>query len=141
MRELLQLTSILEVLYLESRFYCILQAYWNSLDEEFTSREIFAVIEKFQRNGACLGAGTKGGSDKKNVILSYCNLISLFKDKISPFQTKGIVQGHAYSILDVKYCQSICFIKLRNPWGTFEWTGNWSDKSSLWATNPGAHQL
>ncbi len=23
-------------------------------------------------------------------------------------------------------------MKIRNPWGKFEWTGDWSDKSSLW---------
>ena len=25
-------------------------------------------------------------------------------------------------------------IKLRNPWGKGEWTGDWSDASSLWTT-------
>ena len=47
----------------------------------------------------------------------------------------GIVSGHAYAILDVREVQrngKERILKLRNPWGSKEWEGDWSDKSSKW---------
>ncbi len=48
----------------------------------------------------------------------------------------GIISGHAYSLIDVHEFehlgQLVRLIKLRNPWGLGEWTGDWSDKSHLW---------
>lgn len=47
------------------------------------------------------------------------------------------IVGHAYSIIDVKAPMSLGeqhrLVCLRNPWGSFEWTGDWSDNSPLWA--------
>jgi hypothetical protein len=44
----------------------------------------------------------------------------------------GIVQGHAYSVLKLVQADEHKLICVRNPWGTGEWTGDWSDDSSLW---------
>lgn len=53
----------------------------------------------------------------------------------------SIVPGHAYSILNIKTpmltTSTVRLLKLRNPWGSFEWTGDWSDASNLWSTHPG----
>jgi len=51
----------------------------------------------------------------------------------------GVVQGHAYTILTV--IKDIAgsgndLIQLRNPWGSGEWTGDWSDHSNLWQRYP-----
>eukprot|EP00298_Acanthocystis_sp_HF-20_P012618 c19977_g1_i1.p1 GENE.c19977_g1_i1~~c19977_g1_i1.p1 ORF type:complete len:483 (-),score=135.09 c19977_g1_i1:153-1601(-) len=48
----------------------------------------------------------------------------------------GLVEGHAYSLLSVKEIDDIKLIQLRNPWGEFEWTGDWSDKSEMWNKYP-----
>ena len=50
---------------------------------------------------------------------------------ISP---EGIIQGHAYAILDVKEFEGERLLQLRNPHGNggAEWNGDWSDGSYKW---------
>ena len=48
---------------------------------------------------------------------------------------QGIVSSHAYAILDTQVVirdGEERIIQMRNPWGTGEWKGDWSDKSSKW---------
>jgi hypothetical protein len=69
---------------------------------------------------------------------------------------EGLVAGHAYSIIQAKEvtntvtvgvgnvklgvhigsAKKLRLVQLRNPWGTFEWKGDWSDKSKLWKKHP-----
>jgi calpain-15 len=50
-----------------------------------------------------------------------------------PENDAGLVPGHAYTIL---HCQEGAngekLMQMRNPWGSFEWKGEWSDNSPLW---------
>jgi calpain-15 len=41
---------------------------------------------------------------------------------------EGLIYGHAYSIIKVISCQGHQLLKIRNPWGNFEWQGDWCDK-------------
>lgn len=52
----------------------------------------------------------------------------------------GLVTGHAYSIISglevtLDDGSSVKLLKVRNPWGTGEWTGDWSDSSRLWTSS------
>jgi hypothetical protein len=40
----------------------------------------------------------------------------------------GLVGGHAYSVLKIVEAQGHQLIQCRNPWGSGEWTGEWSDQ-------------
>lgn len=43
--------------------------------------------------------------------------------------------GHAYTILSVAEAEGNKLLCLRNPWGKFEWKGDWSDDSPLWTSS------
>ena len=44
----------------------------------------------------------------------------------------GLISGHAYSLISIHqfeaYGEQVRLLKLRNPWGKFEWNGPWSDE-------------
>lgn len=74
---------------------------------------------------------------KKYLIVCYS-----MKNDISVSKKSGLIKGHCYSILDVVSVERrssrvpLRLLKIRNPWGNFEWTGDWSDRSSLWLQHP-----
>lgn len=51
-------------------------------------------------------------------------------------QDTGIANQHAYGLVAAKKINfegsSLTLVQLRNPWGNYEWNGEWSDKSDLW---------
>jgi calpain-15 len=49
----------------------------------------------------------------------------------------GLVGQHSYGLLKAKEINlengdTARLVQLRNPWGSFEWTGDWGDSSELW---------
>ena len=49
----------------------------------------------------------------------------------------GLVAQHSYGLLKVSeitdmFGDKVKLVLLRNPWGDFEWTGDWGDNSDLW---------
>ena len=53
-----------------------------------------------------------------------------------PDKKMGIISGHSYSVLSLhsfKHAGTrVKLLKLRNPYGNEEWTGDWSDESDKW---------
>ena len=78
------------------------------------SGELWTEMCHFADNGYLMGAGSHSGSDAD--INAY-----------------GIVQGHAYAILDcIQVDPYTRLVQLKNPWGETEWKGDWSDNSAKW---------
>ena len=48
----------------------------------------------------------------------------------------GLITRHAYSVTGLARVRGQLgdthLVRLRNPWGKGEWTGEWSDKSEKW---------
>lgn len=49
----------------------------------------------------------------------------------------GLLKNHAYSVIEILELKTRDgdiqnLLKIRNPWGSLEWNGDWSDESPLW---------
>jgi len=68
----------------------------------------------------CIMAAGKYGEDK------------FTETGLDPSNKAGLVPGHAYSLIEAKEGCGVKLVRLRNPWGRFEWKGAYSDDSNLW---------
>lgn len=84
--------------------------------------KMFKLLCKFERAQAVLCASSRGIDNTLN-------------DGRGSFEG-GIVAGHAYSIISAAEKRGQKLLRLRNPWGTFEFKGKRSDKDDAWVANP-----
>ena len=92
-----------------------------------SSKDLFYRLRKHFDNGCIMACGSRGQDNTR---------------EMGRGSVKGsIVGGHAYSILGMYEpsltTEKVQLLKLRNPWGSFEWKGEWSDKSAEWTDYPG----
>ena len=94
--------------------------------ERHASEDMFFLVRKYVKAGALMGASIDSDGENKD-------------------DSKGLVAGHAYSVLDARSFQAaegrINLLHLRNPWGTFEWKGAWSDNAPEWGQYPNVKSL
>ncbi|KAJ7955438.1 calpain-type cysteine protease DEK1 [Quillaja saponaria] len=89
---------------------------------DLASGRLWSQLLRFKQEGFLLGAGSPSGSD---VHIS----------------SSGIVQGHAYSLLQIREVDGHKLVQIRNPWANeVEWNGPWSDSSPEW-TDRMKHKL
>ena len=87
----------------------------NEKSENWEDAEMFEVLHKHDTNGALLGCG--GVTDEG--------------------KAQGLIKGHAYSVLDVHEADGEKLVQIRNPWGSSEWSGKWSDgDAETWDAHP-----
>jgi len=87
-------------------------------DERHDLAALGAKLGRYEAAGWLMGAGSAAGSDTAT-------------------SERGIAQGHAYAVLGVRAvdehaCCAAHLVKLRNPCGAVEWSGDWCDASPLW---------
>jgi calpain-15 len=82
--------------------------------------ELFVKIKEGEKRGYLMAASAGSTNASKELL-----------------ENLGLIGNHSYGILDVRetlneFEEEIKLIRLRNPWGDFEWNGDWSDDSDLW---------
>lgn len=88
----------------------------------YEHEEVFHAMVYHLAIGNLVAASTEGDDDGSNV--------------------QGVVKNHAYSVVGAKEVDSrtglLRMVQVRNPHGAggLEWSGDWSDKSTLWAKYP-----
>jgi len=96
---------------------------FRDLKDDKEREEFYEKLLRCDKQKCCMAA-SKQGEDK------------FTETGEDPANKAGLVPGHAYSLIDVKKGvvggQTIRLIRLRNPWGRFEWQGEWGDKSRQW---------
>lgn len=85
---------------------------------------------------------TKYDAEEFFALLAYydqsnCLMTASVRGEVMEGRRKdGLIENHAYSVLEVQKAHGKCMIKLRNPWGGDEWKGAFGDKSKDWDTYP-----
>lgn len=79
--------------------------------ESIANGSLWARLRDLAADGHLLACGSHSGKD-------------------TDVSDLGIVQGHAYSILRVVELDGHRLLQVRNPWGSTEWKGRWSDADS-----------
>jgi len=94
-------------------------------EESHEQDELFDLLRYYHRHRAVLCCGGVTGAG----------------------EAMGLVQKHAFSLLQVRTVRAhwetdkfFRFVQIRNPWGTGEWTGPWSDNSEEWKKYPAVAQ-
>jgi len=80
----------------------------TSVKKEINDGTFWATLRSLNSDGHLLGCGSGAGKD-------------------TDISDMGIVKGHAYSLLRVEEIDGHRLVQLRNPWGSTEWKGKWSD--------------
>lgn len=58
---------------------------------------------------------------------------------VEALEKLGLIGNHSYGLLGCveitdQFNESVKLFQLRNPWGDFEWKGDWGDDSDCWTT-------
>ena len=121
---------------------------FRGTSEKYTKDEMWNILLNYVDDKSLIGAS--GGKDMGQGLGgagSGPNSGGLNGEQLN--EAHGLVGGHAYSILDARELGLIPglslgggvlgqtrLVRLRNPWGEYEWKGAWSDGAKEWDQNP-----
>lgn len=69
--------------------------------------------------------------DSNGALISACVIEEIIDN--SPINRHGgLIPGYSYTILQLRETRYEKLLNIRNPWGYFEWDGDWSNNSTCW---------
>lgn len=112
---------------------------FKTTKEKYSNDQVWTLLKKY---------------DKQKALISASIGKVEYRDNDGPageqmLEKEGLVAGHAYSVISAMEVsetlpgglpkpggESFRMLKIRNPWGSYEWKGKWSDKSKMWNKYP-----
>ena len=91
----------------------------ENVQELVRSGRLWNMIKHYDSEGYLMSGGTPG-------------VDNFTESNNGPEAKGGLIPGHAYSIIVAKEHKGVKLLNIRNPWGSFEWDGDWADNSQLW---------
>jgi len=103
---------------------------WRSVGMKYVSLTSSNPTPTFDENGLF---GMMAYFDQCNCLF----VASITGDVRERRRPDGLIENHAYTVLEVQKACGQCVVKLRNPWGgDYEWNGKFSDKWRGWRDFP-----
>lgn len=107
------------------------QVHFDALDEYRDDDEMFEIIRKFDSIKSVMCASSAPGAGNKDIVPGHAYTL-VGAHRVRP----SIIAKLAAEAGLKNRTETIRLVKLRNPWKTFEWKGDWSDSSPLWTEHP-----
>lgn len=87
---------------------------YDLFDEDTDEKEVWEKIQYCDKESYIMVCGSRGSDERRTEF--------------------GIIQGHAYTIINAHLIRGEKVLEMRNPWGDEnEWNGRWSDSSNEWS--------
>eukprot|EP01041_Mallomonas_annulata_P004099 gene4099-8154_t len=101
--------------------------------EQIKNGSLFRKLQEYDEQGDLMSVSTPG---EDRLTEGEAQRVTLTAEgKLGT----GLIAGHAYSLITVVAPitgpPGLKLVQIRNPWGSHEWTGDWSDRSPLWTTS------
>jgi hypothetical protein len=119
----------------------LLEKAWSKLNNSYAATiggepsEVFDVLTNASSEKIFFFKMNDGKKEKlwSKLVDGQTNnfIITVGTNQIEAVSKKGLVAGHAYTLLCVNELENgTRLVKLRNPWSTSEWNGDWCDQDT-----------
>eukprot|EP01083_Nonionella_stella_P056574 148888_1 len=101
---------------------------WRLKDskQRFNHERVLVLLQQYDKNDAVIAASVSTGHFESNSM----------QESKCQYEENQIVPGHTYTVRSITSVDGFNLLNLRNPWGEFEWNGDWCDGSHLWDKYP-----